>query len=582
MKKIILILLLLISFVQSENNITLEEVLLLKTEQNLSLDEVKQKDNSFKKIIKNEKIDNIHQHYWIRVKLNKEMQTGMYLVRHGMIKFDISSFRKEQSIYKLEELGVNKFSFYYNKKQDEQYYYFHVDASALGFYFENEIKITTMENFMIETAEYFAYLVFCGLVLGIILMAGLYNLFIYYYNREKSFLYYALMQFFMVSILLFLTGLIENTQANFQLYNFLSLLTALFATLFTREFFNTSIHLPKLDNFLRFYMWFIIMDLAFNSIMANSIIEEFSLYSIFGFAYLIVAYLRLKQGFAPAKFFLIGWGALIVSLFFLEYFEEFLVINLLLIGSPIEAILLAIALAYKIKLIQNEKEQQKELMIHQSKLASMGEMIGNIAHQWRQPLTHLSYTVMNIQDAYQHKSLDEKYLNKKVNEATTQIEFMSQTIDDFKDFYAVKKERELFSLAHETEQVLEIMKHALKEQDIEVELILKEDVELLNYKNEYKQVLLNLLSNAKDVLIERVVLSPKITIVIDKNLVAVEDNGGGVELKIIHKIFEPYFTTKEKNSGIGLYMSKMIVEKNMGGRLRVKNSESGSIFKINF
>jgi signal transduction histidine kinase len=212
----------------------------------------------------------------------------------------------------------------------------------------------------------------------------------------------------------------------------------------------------------------------------------------------------------------------------------------------------------------------------------MGEMIGNIAHQWRQPLTHLSYNIMNIQDAFKHNSLDEVYLNKKVDEATEQIEFMSQTIDDFKDFYAISKEKENFFLVEETKNALTIMLPALKQQDIGIMFVIKENLEIKNYKNEYKQVILNLLSNAKDVLVSRIILNPKIIITVENTQVTIADNGGGIESNVINKIFEPYFTTKEGNSGIGLYMSKMIVEKNMGGRLTVINGKEGAEFTMLF
>jgi signal transduction histidine kinase len=212
----------------------------------------------------------------------------------------------------------------------------------------------------------------------------------------------------------------------------------------------------------------------------------------------------------------------------------------------------------------------------------MGEMIGNIAHQWRQPLTHLSYTFMNIQEAQKHGELDEKYLTNKIDDATVQLEFMSQTIDDFKDFYAPNKEKENFSLATATQETLDIMKNTLKHSSIEVELVVITDAQVHNYKNEYKQVLLNLLSNAKDVLIERVTKTPKISIIIDKDKVSVEDNAGGIDDKVLPRIFEPYFSTKEGNSGIGLYMSKMIVEKNMAGKLNVQTSHNTTTFSIVF
>ncbi|HHD75675.1 MAG TPA: HAMP domain-containing histidine kinase, partial [Campylobacterales bacterium] len=202
--------------------------------------------------------------------------------------------------------------------------------------------------------------------------------------------------------------------------------------------------------------------------------------------------------------------------------------------------------------------------------------------QWRQPLTHLSYIVMNIEDAFKHKSLDEKYMVKKVDEANSQIDFMSQTIEDFRDFYAPIKRKENFSIAEETEHILEIMKHILEEKDIEVRLLVKEDSVLKNYKNGYKQVMLNLLTNAKDALIENHVLKPCIEIMIEKEEVRVYDNAGGVEADKLQKIFEPYFTSKEKSLGIGLYMSKMIVEKSMEATLSVENTKKGACFKMVF
>jgi signal transduction histidine kinase len=413
-------------------------------------------------------------------------------------------------------------------------------------------------------------------------MAGLYNAFMYYYNREKSFIYYAFMQLFMVLVLVFYTGLVTDSGYTMTMYNLFSLLVAFFATLFSREFFKTSLYVPKLDTLLRFYLLLLVLDIVYLMVTGKSMVSILRLYSIFGFVYIVIGFYRLWQGFTPAKFFLIGWGALILSLFFVEYLGGDFWISPLLLGSPIEAILLAIALAYKIKLIQNEKEQQKELLVHQSKLASMGEMIGNIAHQWRQPLTHLSYTVMNIQDAFKHKSLDEQYLDKKVDEANSQIEFMSQTINDFKDFYALSKTKEKFSLKVETEHLLVLMEHSLEEHGIEVELVLNDDANIVNYKNEYKQVLLNLISNAKDVLVEREIVKPKISIVINQKNVSISDNAGGILSQNLNKIFEPYFTTKENSSGIGLYMSKMIVERNMGGKLTVRNVEDGAEFRMMF
>jgi signal transduction histidine kinase len=300
----------------------------------------------------------------------------------------------------------------------------------------------------------------------------------------------------------------------------------------------------------------------------------FQLYSFLLLYVIWVAWLRLKQGYRPALFFLFGWFALMLGVFFSDFFpEEMFPFEPILVGSTIEAFFLAIAISYKMREVKNEKEEQKEILVHQSRLASMGEMLGNIAHQWRQPLTRLGFILMNIEQKDKQNLHEEK-----LAEAESQLEFMSQTIDDFRKFYAPNKEKEFFSLAKESQKIVDLFSF----KEIELELKIVEDIKILNYRNEYKQVLLNLLSNAKDVLIERKISSPKITIEINGAEVTVSDNAGGVSSKDIHKIFEPYFSTKEQGLGIGLYMSKMIIEKNMGGVISLSNGKNGAMFSLNF
>jgi len=213
---------------------------------------------------------------------------------------------------------------------------------------------------------------------------------------------------------------------------------------------------------------------------------------------------------------------------------------------------LSMALAYSWKLMQKEKQEQQELLVHQSKLASMGELIGNIAHQWKQPLTYLSYNFMNLRAVSKQDLLNDEYLNKKLDKADAQLLFMSQTIDNFKDFYLPNKQKEKFSIEQASLETLEIVSYEFEQKKIEVILDVQEDIVLESYKNEYKQVLLNLLTNAKDIFLKREVISPKITITINKNCISVLDNAGGIPKEILPRIYEPYFTTKKGNSGIGL------------------------------
>jgi len=418
-----------------------------------------------------------------------------------------------------------------------------------------------------------------GFVVGSIVMAGVYNGALYYFNREKSFLYYALMEFFIALALLDKTDAIEGFLLfNDKSYYFtVSLISTLFLTLFTYYFFDLKRY-RLLDKLFKFLFILLLVDIAV-SLFVHSYLFSSKVILLFALLYIYVALKALNNGFKPALFYLIGWGmVLIASGLDAFQFEDCFPLDPILVASVMEAGLFSLALSLKVKILTDEKTAQKELLIQQHKLASMGELLGNIAHQWRQPLTSLSYTLMNIEDAQEFNELTPKYLAVNIKDANTQIDFMSQTIDDFRNFYAPSKNKELFLPSEAINETLGLMKNSLKEIKIELKVIDEEEVE--NYKNEYKQVVLNLLSNAKDIFTERSIFSPQITITIRGKILTLSDNGGGVEGLMVEHIFEPYFSSKERGSGIGLYMSKMIVEKNMGGELLFSNEKEGASFSI--
>ena len=233
-----------------------------------------------------------------------------------------------------------------------------------------------------------------------------------------------------------------------------------------------------------------------------------------------------------------------------------------------------------------KNREQERLMIQKSKFIALGEMISNIAHQWRQPLSELSALLMGLKFRYKMRTLDDQLLDKKSKEAEDLIEYMSQTIDDFRHFFTPQKQMYTFSIAHSVEGALKICGASLKDHQISVHVNIAMDVEIYGYENEYEQVLLNLITNAKDALLETRPLNPTIQIELqtarDSVCLHVRDNAGGIKTKPIEKIFEPYFSTKESSqgTGIGLYMAKLIVEKSMQGNLEVRNTNDGAEFII--
>ena len=234
------------------------------------------------------------------------------------------------------------------------------------------------------------------------------------------------------------------------------------------------------------------------------------------------------------------------------------------------------------------KSRQKDyLLIQQSKLATMGEMINAIAHQWRQPLNTLGLTIQDIKYAFSKNQIDESYIGAIIKDAMRQIKYMSKTIDDFRNFYKPTKEKKMFSLNKALVDSLSLVRARLEAHFFQINENYDDDLpEIVGYENEFKQALLNIITNSQDAADERGINYPAISVKTGKKdgyaLLEIEDNCGGIPLDIIDRIFEPYYTTKEqgKGTGVGLYMSKTIIEENMSGYLEVSNTKDGARFTI--
>ncbi len=234
-----------------------------------------------------------------------------------------------------------------------------------------------------------------------------------------------------------------------------------------------------------------------------------------------------------------------------------------------------------------ENSRQKDrAMLQQSKLAQMGEMIAMIAHQWRQPLTAISSTASDLHMKIVLDNFKSDYFISKLEKIDDFSQHLSKTIDDFRSFYREDKEKEKICFSEITQGTLDIVATSVSNKDIKLETEFTCEKEIAAYPNELKQVILNLIKNAEDILIEREITNPTIhlrTYDDDANShFEVSDNAGGIPDEIIEKIFDPYFSTKtEKDgTGLGLYMSKTIVEKHCAGKLTVRNTKEGALFTI--
>jgi len=228
--------------------------------------------------------------------------------------------------------------------------------------------------------------------------------------------------------------------------------------------------------------------------------------------------------------------------------------------------------------------EKDHLLIQQSRLAAMGEMVHNIAHHWRQPLNAVALLMANIQDSYHYGELTQEQLDDMVAKGEQIIKSMSATIDDFRDFFRPDEKKRTFPIARCLRKVNDILGASLGSLDIDLINHVEEEIVVYGFESEFSQVLINLINNAKEAIIAyrgkggRIEVSASLE---DQAIVVkVADDGGGIPEAILPKIFDPYFTTRDKGSGIGLYMNRMIIENKMGGEILARNTANGAEFII--
>ncbi len=233
--------------------------------------------------------------------------------------------------------------------------------------------------------------------------------------------------------------------------------------------------------------------------------------------------------------------------------------------------------------VQKNEEKQK-MLFWQSRFASLGQMMANIAHQWRQPLTELTLALFNLKRASQKR--DDEQVEAIYTEAKFMIQNMSQTIEDFINFFRPDKPKEPFEIAKSLEESLQILQKTLEKEHIHIEKSVDTTLRSVGVSNELSQVIINLLQNAKDAFADKKVGKKLVRIDVSREddfaKIVIADNAGGIEESVMERIFEPYFTTKHtaKGTGLGLFMSKMIIERGLSGSIEVYNCGDGACFVI--
>jgi len=268
-----------------------------------------------------------------------------------------------------------------------------------------------------------------------------------------------------------------------------------------------------------------------------------------------------------------------------ELDENITLLAIISLLSVIFSLIFSKILNILIKDYEKEIKESNEVMFSQSRLAQAGELISMISHQWRQPISKIASITSNLRfQMMMDKKVDTEYLDKKCEEIEDYTEFLSETIDDFREFYKPKKDKELIYILPSIEKSLSFLENEIMKKNI---ILIKEfdkDVKIYLYQNELMQVIINIVQNAIEFSEEGAFIKIKTISKSREYVIRIEDEAGGIKSEHIYKIFDAHFSTKGSNTsnnlGLGLYVSKVIIEKHFNGKLEVESKENKSTFII--
>ncbi len=481
------------------------------------------------------------------------------------------------------------------------------------------LSIMTSEKLFTEM-QYL--LIISGLYYGIFLLIFFYNLVSLIYTRSRKYFLYLVFISSFIMYQLALDGIgIQYFWSEWEWMishgsaTMMGITTAA-VIMFTREFLRTKEFAPRIDRALLvilFIMCLVTLAALFRP-YSEMILIIATLALILPPLLLAAGIISYKKKFSPARFYIAGWGSFlggtvifamnkfswIAGFEFLSYAQQ--------VGSALEMIFLSWALADSQKQAEDEylqklnglnvllqervdeslaqMRQNDQVLIEKSRLAAMGEMIEQIAHQWRQPLHSLSLLNQDLYFKVQLQTVTQEDYEKIHDRMNEQLQYMSQTIDDFRNFSKPDKKEEIFYIEEVIESALNLSEGSLKYAKVKATLLSEDEHAVFGMRHEIMQVCMNLIKNVKDVALERKIQDPWLKFVIkdkgDVLEISVEDNAQGINEDKIEHVFEPYFSTKstKEGSGIGLYMSKEIIEKSFFGTISVRNSQNGACFTI--
>ena len=561
------------------------------------------KNNSWKKNKKDIILNPDNLAFWMKFKVKKSKNTlnKLYLMFDREFNFKIEYYLQQDNRI-LKNINVG-----YYKRQEKADFIRPHHIFSLPLTNNREytifIKVQSLNNKILQCSIlsdsdinhfYNTYNMVQSMFLGAVIIILLSNFALFMITKFKPYIYYI---FYNISATIYFASFLGYIKAYSSIpmgyINMLLVFSVVGAFIFigrlVQQLFNYKIKFPRINKLIFYIQLYLLVNLLiymFFIYHANFIYVHlcFVFFPILLPIYYLIflgslLYLTYKEKNLMALFYVINWTffgfiALIQVAIDQNFFSlESQPIFILELGLIIESVLLSLFLALRMKEIEKLKNQKQTLLIQQNKLASMGEMISAIAHQWRQPLSEINGVVLDLDIDYRKEILDAQRMENHLNEIEKITDYLSQTINDFLEFSNSHKILSTFFLS-------DIVKKCEEIGNLKIDYDSNDDIQIHGHKSELLQALLIITKNSTDACKEKNII-PKITIhsYIKKELIyiSIKDNGGGIEKNIINEIFNPYFTTKHpsKGTGLGLYILKMIIQENMQGTVNLSNHKHG-------
>ena len=546
---------------------------------------------------------------WYKIVLNNMTNLDKDLFLHDNLAY----FSKSISIYEQRNKILTN-QYLYNIFEDESsnkligstlIHPLHIQAnSTLTLFIKNTAMISSIVDFRIfDNKSSMQSLTnktfFSNIIIAILLSLAAYNIMFFFFNKQREFLYYALYLTNASFGLMYMYGSVFN---NFHLYgelthyfNITMISVPFFLVLFLKALFDVKEINQTLNKFLTSIIYItyanILIALLYDLPLAVDIAKLTFIYSfilVFNFSYCLYKSNHDMKHIFFAAYLTYTVGMLVTILALNNGIDlNFFTLHASGLGLVIEAILFSYLINNHIKLLENEINKQKEIIISKNKKAQLGEMITAITHQWKQPISAIgSITTLLDFRLKNNTILDKEELKEKVAQINSNILFLSETIDDFKDFFNPR----ITLVKHNLEEIINRAVSLFEDDTLTKEITIKQDLNFVNelevHKHELLHILLNIIQNSKEAFKDSKEEIKLIKIigynVNNKTYIDIIDNAGGISQDTLPHIFNEYYTTKEKKSGsgLGLYLSKFILEDHLKGSIEVKNIDGGAMFRI--